>query len=686
MLHPLKSPAFLLVVCLSSHTAIGEDREAAVITEKDFYTDLPIVSGISRIDQLLTRAPASATVIDRQMIELSGAQDWTDLFRLVPGMQAYSINGNRFGISYHGIGRELPNHMEVRVDGRSVYDPLFSAVNWNSLAIELDDIERIEVIRGTNAPSDGSNAFAGAINIITRDPLQDSGITLRSTYGSEGTRESSARFNGSLGKFNYRWSFGFQENDGFTDQARGPDDDGQNLRHSELRATYNASTIDSVEFHIGHSNNGTGFGDADDLNAFATADFNQSFQSIKWQRLLDGNDELQIHLYHNRLQGDNSQEIGRLSELAVAGGLAPDIPTAIAILNNFGIEDGLLVGGFRKVESERYDIELSHKLDIDQKLRVAWGAGMRHEMIDAEALLEPIEQVSQNSYRLFGNLEWQPSQRWIVNAGAMIEHNDIVQTIASPRLGINYMIDNNHSLRFTVAKGNRSPSLLEANEFNVDIVSNQLLIAIRRAGENLREEKLTSYDIGYIASYPEKGLSLDVRLYVEKIRDGLEQRRELITTSPLSDDDDIAVIDNIFFSDRKGIELQFKYQPNATTLLALQYAYTDLNGAPTPFDVPLENTNPTHTASLLFGRQLSDKLTASTSLYFQDDVQWRGGGEHHSSFTRWDAQLSYQLRLGSIDGEVALVAQNIGGGSYPDFNQNNRFHSRYFLELKLHIE
>ncbi|MDM3870520.1 TonB-dependent receptor [Porticoccus sp. W117] len=678
-----KIPVLIFATAIGNSTCWASDD---TVTESDIYIDLPIVTGISRIDQLLTRAPASATVIDRQMIELSGAQNWTDLFRLVPGMQAYSVNGNRFGISYHGIGRELPNHMEVRVDGRSVYDPLFSAVNWSALSIELDDIERIEVIRGTNAASDGSNAFMGAINIITRDAIQDKGTTLRATVGSRGTRESSARFNGVLGKFNYRWSLGFQENDGFTDRPRGPDDDGQNLRHTELRATYSASSIDSIEFHIGHSNSGSGFGDADDLNAFATADFNQSFQSIKWQRLLQGNDELQLHFYHNRLQGDNSAEIGRLSELAVAGGLAPDIPTAIAILNNFGIEDGLLVGGFREIETERYDIELSHKFDIDQQLRAAWGMGVRHEMIDAEALLEPIEQVSQNSYRLFGNLEWQPAQRWIVNAGAIIEHNDTVNTIASPRLGVNYLIDDNHSLRFTVARGNRSPSLLEANEFNVDIVSNQLLVAIRRAGENLSEEKLTSYDIGYIANFPDRGLTLDARLYMEKIRDGLEQRRELITTSPLSDDDDIAVIDNIFFSDRKGIELQLKYQPDAKTLLAAQYSYTDLSGAPTPFGVPLENTNPTHTASLLFGKHLNDKLSASTTLYFQDDVQWRGGGEHHSSFTRWDAQLSYQLQLGTVDSTISLVAQNIGGGSYPDFNQNNRFHSRYFLELKLHIE
>ncbi|MCV6606089.1 MAG: TonB-dependent receptor, partial [Porticoccaceae bacterium] len=462
-------------------------------------------------------------------------------------------------------------------------------------------------------------------------------------------------------------------------------DDGQNLRHTELRASYEASTRDNIEFHLGHSNNDTGYGDADSVDEFGNAHFNQQFQSIKWQRLLEGNDELQVHFSRNHLHADNSVLVGNLSELAVAAGLVPDIDSALLLLAPFG-GDGVLVGGFSQIESERYDLELNHKADINPALRAAWGIGARYEMIDAEALLEPIERVSQNRYRLFGNLEWQPCQRWIINAGTMIEYNEVVSTIASPRLGVNYLIDDNHSLRFSVARGNRSPSLLEANEFNVDIVNNQLLVAIRRADDNLTEEKLNSFDVGYIASFPERGLTLDVRLYLEKIRDGLEQRRELIDTSPLSTDDDIAVIDNIFSSDRKGIELQLRYQPDANTLLAAQYSYTDLSGAPTPFGVPLENTNPTHTASLLFGRQLSDNLSVSTTLYFQDDVQWRGGGEHHSSFTRWDAQLNYQLRLGTVDSTVSLVAQNIGSGSYPDFNQNNRFNSRYFVEFKLHID
>ena len=205
---------YLLALCsVCSQTCWAVDDSESVMTEQDIYGDLPTVTGVSRINQLLSRAPASVSIIDRDMIEASGAQDWTNLFRLVPGMQAYSVNANRYGINYHGTGLEFPNHMEVRVDGRSVYEPIFSTVNWNSLAIDLNDIEQIEVIRG-------SNAFMGAINIITREPIQDRGLTVRGNYGSRGTRETFARYNNSVGNFHYRWSAGFQENDGFTDPPK----------------------------------------------------------------------------------------------------------------------------------------------------------------------------------------------------------------------------------------------------------------------------------------------------------------------------------------------------------------------------------------------------------------------------------------------------------------------------------
>ena len=81
--------------------------QSAFITEEDMLGELPSVSSVARMVQPLNQVPASVTIIDQQLIKASGAMTWVDVFRLVPGFESYYINGNRYGIGYHGFGREL---------------------------------------------------------------------------------------------------------------------------------------------------------------------------------------------------------------------------------------------------------------------------------------------------------------------------------------------------------------------------------------------------------------------------------------------------------------------------------------------------------------------------------------------------------------------------------------------------
>lgn len=172
------TPFFVLCHGLFAGDAYGTHAGGAV-SEADVLGDIPLVNIASRFAQPLKRAPASVTIIDRALLDASGAQTWADIFRLVPGFQSYAVNGNRYGVSYHGFGKGLPNRLEVMVDGRSVYEPVFSAVVWGALGVNFDDIDHIEIVRGPSTPSQGSNALLGAVNIVTRTPVQDK------RYGTE---------------------------------------------------------------------------------------------------------------------------------------------------------------------------------------------------------------------------------------------------------------------------------------------------------------------------------------------------------------------------------------------------------------------------------------------------------------------------------------------------------------------
>lgn len=657
------------------------------LTEEDIVSELPTVMGAARMPQTIAATPAAVTIIDRTLIDASGAKDWIDLFRLVPGFQSYSVNGNRYGIAYHGIGREFPNHLEVMVNGRSVYQPLFSSVDWRTgLGISLSDVDHVEIIRGTNAPSFGSNAFLGAINIITRNPVQDQGVAIESWYGSRDSRNFNTRVNGKLADMDYRFSLGYQHNSGFPAVSDGPMDDGLELFQSSFRGSYTPNVQDSFDLELGFTRNRFGFGDPDHPDEYNPARFDNFFQSLKWQRILNSGNELQLHLYHNGFEGENTVPLGDLSEL-LAAEVGIDIPTAQAILSAMGISDGPFEMGFRDIKSRRIDAELQHNWQISDSMRASWGTGLRRESISAEALLEPESSVDMTSYRLFSNIEWQPHAHWVIHGGIMYEYNPIVESIASPRVAVNYLLNSSHSLRLSVARGNRSPSLLEANENNVDVRDGVLLNAVRRADSSLDAEKLDSVELGWFGSFPHKGLTVDLRIYHEKIRDGLEQYQQPIVSA--FNDSRIAITDNLFRSTTQGVELQLRYQASDKTLIAAQYAYSSLTGSfPGAFEpvinVTMDRYAPANTASVLLSHDFEYGISASTTLHYRDLVIWKSSGDVIDSDYRVDAQLSYQLPFGGPGSRISLVAQNIGSTS-ADFHQNNRYETGYYLKFELKI-
>ena len=125
--------------------AVAAEDETAY-TELDYLMDIPDVVSATRMSQKLTQAPAAITVITREMIEAAPVFRIEDLFRLVPGMQSLSVSHNTWMVTYHGVSNNFPDALEIMVDGRSVYLPFLSTVDWNSLGLSLDDIDHIEVV------------------------------------------------------------------------------------------------------------------------------------------------------------------------------------------------------------------------------------------------------------------------------------------------------------------------------------------------------------------------------------------------------------------------------------------------------------------------------------------------------------------------------------------------------------
>lgn len=168
------------------------------------------VTSVSRKGQKLANTAAAVFVITQDDIRASGATSIPEVLRIVPGLDVARVNGNVWAISARGFNGRFANKLLVMIDGRSVYTPLFSGVYWDVQDTMLEDVERIEVIRGPGGTLWGANAVNGIINIITKHPIETQGALVTVGGGDTSGSSVAGRFGGSIGHNGYYRAFAKQ--------------------------------------------------------------------------------------------------------------------------------------------------------------------------------------------------------------------------------------------------------------------------------------------------------------------------------------------------------------------------------------------------------------------------------------------------------------------------------------------
>jgi iron complex outermembrane receptor protein len=161
------------------------------------------ITSASRKEQRAGDAAAAVFVITHDDIRRSGMTTIPDLLRLAPGVDVAQVNANRWAVSVRGFNAVYANKLLVLIDGRSVYNRLFAGVFWDPNVLMVDDIERIEVIRGPGAATWGANAVNGVINIITMTAAETRGGLVRVDGGGAGA-QGAVRYGGTVGTTSYR--------------------------------------------------------------------------------------------------------------------------------------------------------------------------------------------------------------------------------------------------------------------------------------------------------------------------------------------------------------------------------------------------------------------------------------------------------------------------------------------------
>ncbi|MGB7991829.1 MAG: TonB-dependent receptor plug domain-containing protein, partial [Candidatus Methylophosphatis roskildensis] len=151
---------------------MGADEERHLDAAPDYQNGDVAMTVITptRLHQPVNEAPTATTVITAEMLRLYGVRSIPEALRFVPGMAVTQPSGNDFRLNYHGTNILVPRRMSVLVDGVPLYQALQDRVDWTEIPVAIEDIDRIEVVRGTNSAAYGPNSMLAVINILTKHP------------------------------------------------------------------------------------------------------------------------------------------------------------------------------------------------------------------------------------------------------------------------------------------------------------------------------------------------------------------------------------------------------------------------------------------------------------------------------------------------------------------------------------
>jgi iron complex outermembrane recepter protein len=243
----------ILLALLAQQSGYGQSAQGPAsphrdLTEKSLEDLMSVeVTSVSKKQQKLSRTASAVFVVTQEDIQRSGATSIPGVLRMVPGMDVAQINAHTWAISARGLNGEFSNELLVMMDGRNVYTPSFGGVFWETLDLPLENIERIEVIRGPGGSIWGGNAVNGVVNIIQKKTSETMGATVVAGGGNSEQGFGTTQYGGPAGEHvGYRIYSKYFNETAFRDGEGENGGDGYHLLRGGFRADATFSPKDSL--------------------------------------------------------------------------------------------------------------------------------------------------------------------------------------------------------------------------------------------------------------------------------------------------------------------------------------------------------------------------------------------------------------------------------------------------------
>jgi iron complex outermembrane receptor protein len=663
----------LALTLLLGGVLAAPDRARAEVTESDFFGEIPVVLSVSRLSQPVSEAPAAVTVIDQGMIRASGFRDIPDLLRLVPGFSVAYTRDNTWAAGYHGLGDAYSRRFQVLVDGRSIYSPHYGAVYWADLPLAIDDIERIEVVRGPDAAVYGANAFVAVINIITKTAAQVPGEFVSMQSGEQDMHGVTVRHGGGRDALRYRLTASAQQRDRFERDVtyKSAWDNGQYFEASKTyfvngRMDGQLSTDSDVmaQFGLSQGNWNAGRRVDNPLNPAPLLepreqDSRALYLQLAYHKVESARREWRVQAYYTRNRFDANAQAD----------LTPLDP-------GYGV-----VGVNQYLLQTRSNVELQVNEQWLPSLRGVWGGEVRQDTVNSPENYNSNKTFKGELARVFGNLEWRPDARVLLQGGAMLEHHFLTGADISPRAAVNFTLSPGHVIRLGMSRAFRSPTFFEElGNKTLLKVSGGVADVVTVPSDGLDPEAIVSREIGYVGYWRPLRLEVDVRLYRDHIDHFIGQIQAAPDVGSFAPK--VFTFANIGSVDSRGGEIQLRWRPSQALDVSAHYARVflspDTSDSHFQKDIPL--SAPRDSWGLLAQYRLGNGWETSVFVQRSDTQKWLTEGDITQAFTRIDARLARRWKWQGTEIEAAVVGQNLGG-DYQEFRDTNIFSRRVYGSL-----
>ena len=445
------------------------------------------VTSASGREQKLDDVANAMYVITKEDIERSGAREVVDLFYRVPGMQIRQIDGHQYGVGIRQNGTYLTNNLLVLIDGAVVFDPLFGGTTWENLPVSLNEIERIEIIRGSPGVLYSSNAVNGCINIITKAAdTKDNYVAQEG--GTQSFRDSSIGVGQKIGATGlaFRAYLDNQFDQGLPKSINGSYSDRYLSDRDGARMDYTPS--DHQQLSVIANNNQENSNSPNYATGLETKTTGETTSAIiNYTDKVTDRYDFSFHFDH-------------VEQLATAF-VPNDVivhTTSVSTQQNFHYN--LFGANITSVGGElRYN-----------DLHVAQDAGIPFQGLVTNG------QASQKIISFFAQDEYRPIEKLVLTAGVREDSNSLVineKPLYSPKVSALYHLTDNHSIWVSSSQTYRTPDFLDHD------LSLFTGYGTYTGSTNLKPEENLTQEVGYRGLFLDQKLKADATLFSTNVKD-----------------------------------------------------------------------------------------------------------------------------------------------------------------------